>query len=66
MLTETDRKHLKAAYDEAKAAAPGWDIYYLEQEWRAWMSDGGLDGPHDPDKAFLGFCRRWFEKRGKA
>ena len=52
-------------YDAARQAAPGWDIYVLEAEWRAWMSDGGLDAPRDPDKAFLGFCRKWFEKRGR-
>ena len=49
---------------DARSIAPGWDIYMLEQEWRSWMADGGLDAPRDPDKAFLGFCRRWFEKRG--
>ena len=51
-------------YDGARRAAPGWDVYYLEQEWRSWMSDGGLDAPKDPDRAFLGFCRKWVEKRG--
>lgn len=50
---------------EARHAAPGWDIYMLEGEWRAWMADGGLDAPKNADKAFLGFCRRWFEKRGR-
>lgn len=49
---------------DARSVAPGWDIYMLEQEWRSWMADGGLDAPRDPDKAFLGFCRRWYEKRG--
>ena len=51
-------------YEQARQAAPGWDIYMLETEWRAWMSDGGLDAPKDADRAFLGFCRKWFEKRG--
>ncbi|PYG25473.1 replication initiator protein A [Pelagimonas varians] len=55
---------LSQTFDEAKLAAPGWDVYYLEQEWRSWMSDGGLDGPRDADKAFLGFCHRWYERRG--
>lgn len=53
-------------FDAARAAAPGWDIYQLELEWRNWMSDGGLDAPKDADKAFLGFCRKWYEKRGAA
>lgn len=52
-------------YQEARKAAPGWDIYTLEQEWREWMADGGLDAPANPDKAFLGFCRKVFEKRGR-
>ncbi len=49
---------------DARSLAPGWDTHMLEQEWRSWMADGGLDAPRDPDKAFLGFCRRWYEKRG--
>lgn len=53
------------AYEEAKSAAPGWDVYFLEHEWRSWMRDGGLDSPKSPDKAFNGFCRKWFEKRGR-
>lgn len=54
-----------ATYEDARDVAPGWDIYHLEGEWKAWMSDGGLDAPKNPDKAFLGFCRKWFEKRGR-
>ncbi|MBM1643000.1 replication initiator protein A [Sulfitobacter mediterraneus] len=53
------------AYAAAREVAPGWDIYALEAEWRAWMQDGGLDAPKDADKAFTGFCRKWFEKRGR-
>ena len=52
-------------YEEARDAAPSWDIYRLEQEWRSWMADGGLDAPKHPDRAFVGFCRKWFEKRGR-
>lgn len=51
--------------EKAKDAAPGWDIYYLEQEWCNWMVDGGIDAPRNPGKAFIGFCRKWFEKRGR-
>ena len=53
------------AHEKARVAAPGWDIYHLEQAWRNWMADGGLDAPRDPDKAFVGFCAKWFEKRGR-
>lgn len=52
------------AFAKARAAAPGWYVYALEQEWCAWMADGGLDAPRSADKAFVGFCRRWYEKRG--
>jgi hypothetical protein len=54
-----------ATYAAARTAAPGWDVYHLEQAWRNWMADGGLDAPKNPDRAFLGFCRKWFEKRGR-
>ena len=52
------------AYEDARQAAPGWDVYFLEQSWRSWMDNGGLEPPKDADKAFLGFCRNWFAKRG--
>lgn len=47
-------------YHDAKQVAPGWDIHYLEREWREWITEV----PKHPDKAFIGFCRKWFEKRG--
>ena len=47
-------------YHEAKIAAPGWDIYYLEREWRGWITES----PRDADAAFIGFCRKWYERRG--
>lgn len=48
-------------YEKAREAAPGWDIYVLEQEWRSWMSEP----PRRPDAAFVGFCRKVFAKRGR-
>jgi hypothetical protein len=33
----------------------------LEEEWREWMTEA----PRDPDKAFIGFCRKVYERRGK-
>lgn len=52
-------------YIIAKDAAPGWDVYYLQEKWKQWMADGGLDAPKNPDSAFLGFCRKWFQKNGR-
>ena len=49
-------------YEEAKRLAPGWDIYYIEREWREWLTEA----PRSADAAFLGFCKKWYEKRGPA
>lgn len=48
-------------YNAARTAAPGWDVYELEREWRDWM----MEPPRDPDRAFLGFCRKVYERRGR-
>ena len=52
------------AYHDARSAAPGWDVHFLEQEWRNWsaMSDAPI---RNADGAFIGFCRRWFERKGQ-
>ena len=50
-----------ATYEAAREVAPGWDVYHLEQEWRDWI----VEAPRDADAAFIGFCRKWFEKRGR-
>ena len=66
LTSEVAQIRLKpATYELARDAAPGWDVYQLEQEWRSWMADGGLDAPKDADRAFQGFCRKWYEKRGR-
>lgn len=49
-------------YHDAHTMAEGWDIYHLEREWRAWITEP----PRNPDEAFLGFCRKWVERRGPA
>lgn len=49
-------------YDKARKEAPTWDIYFLEQEWRMWMSEP----PRHADAAFLGFCKKWYERKGPA
>jgi plasmid replication initiation protein len=47
-------------YDMARQAAPGWDVRMIEQEWRSWAGEV----PRNPEMAFLGFCRKWYERRG--
>lgn len=49
-------------YEEAKGVCPGWDIYHVEQEWRAWIKKP----PINPDVAFVGFCAKWYKTRGPA
>jgi hypothetical protein len=44
-------------FEKAKKVAPGFDIYYLEAEWREWIDKKGQH-PKDPDAAFIGFCRK--------
>ena len=48
-------------YERARVAARGWDVYQLENEWREWITEC----PRNPDAAFIGFCRKVFEKRGR-
>lgn len=52
------------AYEDAKSQAPGWDVYYLEEEWRAWCAAEEIE-PRNPNRHFLSFCVSWYEKRGR-
>lgn len=49
-------------FEKAKAAAPGWDVYCLEQEWRDWIGKKGV--PENPGTAFVAFCRKKQERQG--
>ena len=49
------------AYHDARQVAPGWDVYVLEQEWREWITEP----PRNPNAAFIGFCKKVFERRGR-
>jgi Replication initiator protein A len=44
-------------YDEARAAAPGYDIHGLEGEWREWWAQSGRPKLENAAAAFVGFCR---------
>lgn len=52
------------AYGEGVNVAPGWDIYYLEREWRRWCGQEEIE-PKNPERHFVKFCQSWFEKRGR-
>jgi plasmid replication initiation protein len=49
-------------YEKAKRAAPGWDIYRLEPEWREWIAK--KEPTRNPDAAFIAFCRNKFRRKG--
>ena len=51
------------AFEDARAAAPGWDVYGLEQEWRLWCGKEEIE-PRSPNRHFIRFCQSWYEKRG--
>jgi plasmid replication initiation protein len=52
-------------YHDARAAAPSWDVHYLEGEWRRWLGENEIEPKH-PARHFVKFCQSWFEKRGRA
>lgn len=49
-------------YNDARIVAPGYDVYFLEREWFSWWDDSGRPTLTDPDKAFIGFCKRRHQK----
>ena len=44
------------AIEDAKMAAPGYDVYELEQQWREWWASSGRPKLDNPGAAFVGFC----------
>ena len=56
--------HLDAdTYEAARAAAPGWDVYHLEAQWREWIALKRITPKH-PDRHFLAFCKQRGPERG--
>ena len=45
-----------SAYEQAKKAARGWDIYALEQEWREWLAT--KENPDYSPASFVAFCKK--------
>jgi len=45
------------AYEEGRAAAPGYYIHGLEGEWRDYWARSGKPRIDNPSAAFVGFCR---------
>ena len=51
------------AYHDARLVAPGYDVYYLEQEWRNWWFESGMPELGHPTKAFIAFCKSRYKRR---
>lgn len=51
-------------YNDARIVASGWDVRYLEAEWRRWCAHEEIT-PKRPEAHYLAFCRSWYEKRGR-
>lgn len=48
-------------FDRVRKLASGADVYAIENDWRAWISD--KEPPKNPDGAFIQFAKKWYEKR---
>jgi len=58
-VVETDAPRLDAdAIAAARAAAPGWDVYALEADWRRYWAATGKPRLRSPAKAFVAYCAR--------
>ena len=51
------------AYHDARLVAPGYDIHYLEQEWRDWWVESGMPELGFPRKAFVAFCKSRYQRK---
>jgi Replication initiator protein A len=49
-------------YEKARGAAPGYDVYALEIEWRNFWLMSGKPEFRSADAAFIGFCRKRSEQ----
>ncbi|MEM6729275.1 MAG: replication protein RepB, partial [Pseudomonadota bacterium] len=47
-------------YETARLRFPGYDVYFIEAEWRAWAA--GKGAPKDADRAFLAFFKTYAER----
>lgn len=50
-------------YHDARTLAPGYDVYYLEEQWRAFWLESGQPELKSPDAAFLGFCKSRHQRK---
>jgi plasmid replication initiation protein len=51
------------AYHDAKLVAPGYDVYYLESEWRDMWVASGMPELGFPGRAFVAFCKKRYQMK---
>jgi plasmid replication initiation protein len=62
--SDTDFPKLDAeTFHDARIVAPTYDIYFLEREWQSWWCESGKPTLHDPDKAFISFCKSRYSRK---
>ena len=47
-------------FETARLRHPGYDVYFVEQEWRVWAAE--KEAPRNADKAFLAFFRIYADR----
>ncbi|MEM7125700.1 MAG: replication initiator protein A [Chloroflexota bacterium] len=52
-----------STYEAARKAAPGYDVYHLEQEWLHFWHQSGKPEFKSPDGAYIAFCRKRHEMK---
>jgi hypothetical protein len=53
-------------YHDARTVAPGYDVYYLEEQWRSFWVDSGRPELKNPDAAFIAFCQSRHDRKRNA
>ena len=54
-----------SAYDNARKHAGGYDLYFLEREWRDMLS-GKQSIPQNPSGSFVNFVKSYVKRNGEA
>lgn len=62
-----DKIRLKVdTYSTAKNFTTGWDVYYIETEWRRMLKEKGGDVPKKPDGSFIAYVKWYSKNNGNA
>ena len=58
--------HLKPeTFESAQRISQGWDIYFLENEWREMLTKKGIK-PDSPNGSFIGYVKWYVKEKGPA